>query len=58
LIVEDITKGGTDAEAFWVSFAAKAPPEIMKPRRDSRFANILRALANRLATVPSGKLSC
>src|SRR5262245_40747186 len=58
LTVLDTTAGGTHAEAFCDTTMAKAPPETAKPCRTSRFARIVLAVANRLATVPSGQPRC
>src|SRR5262249_22671058 len=58
-IVADNTAGGTLAEtASSDNRAANAPPDRPTPFAASRVANILRARATRLATVPSGQPSC
>src|SRR5262249_42464071 len=54
LIVEDTTEAGTDADARFCESTA-APPDKATPRAASGLAGISLALANRLATVPSGQ---
>src|SRR5439155_25040037 len=58
-IVDATRAGGADADADPAdNTAAIDPPENTTPRWLSRFASITRALANRLATLPSGMPSC
>ncbi len=59
MIVDATRAGGADADAEPVArTAATDPPAVTTPRWASRFASINRALASRLATVPSGKPIC
>src|SRR4051794_19820644 len=53
-IAVDTSQGGRHFAEFSATRAPTAPADSVRWWRDNRFANNFRALASRLATVPSG----
>ena len=54
--MDDATEAGKPADATCgASAAANAAPDTTRPERASRLASMARAVASRVATVPSGR---